>query len=32
MDGPNICTSAFRGSLDADSTSYVLGFRIVKDI
>ncbi|ETA69249.1 hypothetical protein MettiDRAFT_2744 [Methanolobus tindarius DSM 2278] len=32
MDGPNICKSSFRGSLDADSTSYVLGFRIVKEI
>ncbi|WP_242492626.1 formylglycine-generating enzyme family protein [Methanolobus psychrotolerans] len=32
MDGPNICKSAFRGSLDADSTSNVLGFRLVKAI
>ncbi len=32
MDGPNICESAFRGSLEADSTSNVLGFRVVKDI
>ncbi|WP_340818435.1 formylglycine-generating enzyme family protein [Methanolobus sp. WCC4] len=32
MDGPNICKSHFRGSLDANSTSNVLGFRIVKDI
>lgn len=32
MDGPNYCKSAFRGSLDANSTSYVLGFRIVKEI
>ena len=32
MDGPNICKSAFRGSLDAESTSNVLGFRIVKEI
>jgi formylglycine-generating enzyme required for sulfatase activity len=31
MDGPNICKSAFRGSLDAKSTSNVLGFRIVKE-
>ncbi|WP_209618063.1 formylglycine-generating enzyme family protein [Methanolobus bombayensis] len=32
MDGPNICKSSFRGSLDADSTSNVLGFRVVMDI
>ncbi|SFM25279.1 Formylglycine-generating enzyme, required for sulfatase activity, contains SUMF1/FGE domain [Methanolobus profundi] len=32
MDGPNICKSHFRGSLDANSTSNVLGFRVVKDI
>ena len=31
MDGPNYCKSAFRGSLDADSTSYVLGLRIVME-
>ncbi|MDP2216067.1 MAG: formylglycine-generating enzyme family protein [Methanolobus sp.] len=32
MDGPNICQSAFRGQLDADSSINVLGFRLVREV
>lgn len=32
MDGPNICQSAFRGELEADTGVSVLGFRVVMDI
>lgn len=32
MDGPNICQSAFRGELEADTGVSVLGFRVVMDV
>jgi len=31
-DGPNLCTSSFRGSNSADSRVSCLGFRLVKDV